>query len=183
MTLAKLTGSWKPGAEGERSLSYADHRLEPWPRPRAWRVSPAIRKSGKADRDPAPHRGGQWKGGRGQVHRQRQSRARAPARRGPDWAARRRSLRAEHPRNAGSSHGSAAGSDPGPKDGPPGAARPEGHLDGHAEGGRRPGDPAWTDGGQVPELLHRLRTVGTVRRPDPRPSPRNGGHPVDAASK
>jgi len=31
----------------ERSLNYADHRLEPWPRPRAWRVGPAIRKSGK----------------------------------------------------------------------------------------------------------------------------------------
>jgi len=50
---------------GNRSLSYADHRLEPWPRPRAWRVGPAIRKSGKAARDPAPHRGGSGKGGVG----------------------------------------------------------------------------------------------------------------------
>ena len=70
--------------------------------------------------------------------------------------------------------GRAARDHPGREDRPRRSPRAESDVDGHADRGRHPGHLAWTDGGQVPENVHRHRTSGdtsiacfSISRPGP----------------
>src|SRR5262249_8481327 len=90
--------------EGNSSAPCAEERAQPQPGEAAW--------------NPPRHRGGQRQGRRGQVHRQRQSRVRAPTDWGPDRARGRGHSRPEHSWHAGTSGRSAARDHPGPQDRP-----------------------------------------------------------------